>query len=100
MLEELADDRADRDVLRQPFDTRQERAASPTHDVDLHTSLRRLVEGGDRLLVDDRVDLEEDPRFVSHRRVADLAIDELQEPRPEAVGSNQQPTELALAGQS
>ena len=71
-----------------------------TDDVDPDAGLRRPVERVDRGLVDDRVELEDDPGLVPNLGVPDLALDELEEPRPEAVRRDEQPPEVALPGEA
>ena len=55
--------------------------------------LRGAVQRLDRRLVDERVELDDDPRLVAERGVVDLALDELEEPRAEAVRRDEQPPE-------
>ena len=58
---------------------------------------RRAVKGVDRGLVDDRVELHDDPGLVAEGGMLDLAVDELEEPRAEAVRRDEQPPERPLA---
>ena len=75
------------------------RARAADDEVDVDAGARRPVERLDDRDVDDRVELEDDPRRPAGRGVADLAIDELEEPRAQAVRRDEQPTERPLARQ-
>jgi hypothetical protein len=100
VLEELADDRADPDPLGDARDARLERARAADDEVDLDAGLRRAVERLDHRDVHDRVQLEDDPRRTTGGGVPDLAFDEVQEPRAQAVRRNEQPAERPLARQA
>ena len=65
-------------------------------DARVRGPIERLDDGH----VDDRVELEHDPGGPSGRRVADLAVDQVEEPRAQAVRRDEQPAERALAGQA
>ena len=67
MLEEAAEHAADGDVVAQPGDARPEAADPARDDVDGHAGGRRDVERLDDLLVDERVDLDADPRRARPR---------------------------------
>ena len=77
----------------------QERARAADDAVDLDARPRRPVQRLDRRPVDDRVDLDDDPGLAAGRGVLDLALDELEEPRAQAVRRDEQPPERALARQ-
>ena len=47
--------------------------------------------------VDDRIELQDDPCLTPGRGVGDLALDQLEEPRAQAVRRDEQPAERALA---
>ena len=100
VLEELADDRTDADPLRDAGQPRLERAGAADDAVDLDAGVRRAVERLDDGHVDDRVELQDDPRRPAGRGVAHLAVDEVEETRPKAVRRDEQPAERALARQS
>ena len=97
MLEELADDRSDADPLRHAREARLDRAGAADDEVDVHAGLRGAVERFDDRDVHDRVELEHDPRLATGLGVGDLAIDELQEARAQAVRRDEQPAERPLA---
>jgi hypothetical protein len=68
-------------------------------EVDRNAGVRRAVERLDDRDVDDRVQLQDDPRGPAGDRVADLAVDEVEEARAETVRRDQQPAERPLARQ-
>ena len=76
------------------------RAGAADDEVDVDAGARRPVERLDDGDVDDRVELEHDPRRSAGRGVADLALDEVEEPRAQAVRRDEQPPERALARQA
>src|SRR5699024_9070326 len=80
VLEEAAEDRADADVLAQPRDPGAQRADAADDDVDLDPRLARPVQRVDDGLVDDRVDLDLDPRRAARAVPGDLPLDALDEP--------------------
>ena len=100
VLEELADDRADPDVLGQPGEPRLDGAPGADDHVDADARLRRPIQRLDRGHVDDGVELEHDVRRPARPRVRDLPIHELEEPRTEAVRRDEQPPERVLARQA
>ncbi len=100
VLEELADDRADPDPLGHAGQPGLDRAGAADDQVDVHAGTRRPVEGLDDRHVDDRVELEHDPRRLARGGVPDLALDEVEEPAAQAVRRDEQPPERALARQS
>src|SRR2546430_16090601 len=61
MLEELADDRADANALRETWHARSQRAHAADEKIDLGAGLRGRVQRVDYLLVDQVVDLDDDP---------------------------------------
>ena len=75
------------------------RARAADDQVDVDAGTRRAVERLDDRDVDDRVELEDDPRRAPGRGVADLALDEVEEPRAQAVRRDEQPPERPLARQ-
>ena len=85
VLEELADDRSNADALGQARHAGLERTRAADDQLDPDPRPRRLVERLDAGHVHDRVELEDDARLVADARVLDLAGDELEEPRSEAV---------------
>ena len=99
VLEELADDRADADPLGDAGQPGLDRARAAHDEVDVDAGARRAVERLDDRDVDDRVELEHDPRRASGRGVADLALDEVEEPRAQAVRRDEQASERPLARQ-
>ena len=99
VLEELADDRADPDPLGHAGQPGLDRAGAADDQVDVDAGVRRPVERLDDRHVDDRVELEDDPRRPAGRGVADLAIDQVEEPRAQAVRRDEQAPERALARQ-
>ena len=100
VLEELADDRADPDPLGDARQAGLERARAADDQVDVDAGLRRPVERLDHRDVDDRVELEDDPCRATGRGVPDLALDEVEEPRAQAVRRDEQPAERPLARQA
>ena len=94
MLEELADDRAHVDRLRQARHARAQ-AADPAHDeIDRCPRLRRAVQGVDHLGVDEAVHLHRD---APGRSQLGLALDSLQELGPDRHRRDEQLAVLALA---
>ena len=77
-----------------------DRAGAADDEVDVDAGLRRAVERLDDRDVDDRVELEDDPRRVAGRGVADLALDEVEEARAQAVRRDEQAAERPLARQA
>ena len=89
------------DAGRQALHAWQQRAGSPGDDVDPNALLRGAVQGFDRRLVDERVELDDDPRLMAEGLgMVDLAVDELEEPRAQAVRRDEQPPERPLARQA
>ena len=74
-------------------------ARAADDEVDVDAGARRAVERLDDRDVDDRVELEDDPRRSTGRGVADLALDEVEEPRAQAVRRDEQAPERPLARQ-
>src|SRR5690606_36134861 len=65
VLQEAAQHGAHADVLAQARDAGTQRADAAHREVHLHACLGGAVEGVDRLLVDDRVELHLDPRLLA-----------------------------------
>src|SRR5690348_17135547 len=76
VLEKLADDRPHANPVRKPGHAGAQRAHAPHEKVDLGARLGRRVKRVDDLLVDQVVDLDDDPA-ADHR----LALDELRDAR-------------------
>ena len=75
MLEEPTDHRGHANVLRYALDTRLQRT-EPAHDeIHLDPSLGRPVENTDRLRIDQRVHLGNQPRRTARLGIGDLALD-------------------------
>ena len=100
VLQELADDRAHPDPLRDAGHAGLERAGAAHDEVDVHAGLRRAIERLDDRAVHDGVRLDHDPGRPAGRGVGDLAVDEFQEAAAHAVRRHEQPPEGALAGQA
>ena len=101
VLEELADDRADADALGDARQARLERAGAADDQVDVDAGLRRRGRAP-RSTATSTIALS--LRTIRAGRpacgVADLALDEVQEPRPQAVRRDEQPAERPLARQA
>src|SRR5205085_1846176 len=65
VFEKAAEDAADGDALAQPGDARAERADPAGDDLDRRAGRGRGVQGVDDLGVDERVDLQPDPRGLA-----------------------------------
>ena len=66
-------------------------AADAAHDqIDLHARLRRRVERGDHLRIDERVHLRDDARRPARARVLGLALDQLEEALAHVAGRDDQ----------
>ena len=91
MLEELAHDRTDPDPFRKSWHARTQRAHAADEEVDLGARLRRRVQRVDDLLVDEVVDLEDDPA-ADHA----FALDQLGDARAKVGGRDEQLAVAAL----
>src|SRR5438105_13875723 len=89
MLEELADDRADANALRETWHARSQRAHAADEKIDLGAGLRGRVQRVDDLLVDQVVDLDDDPA-PDHA----LSLDQLSDARAQVGRCDEQ---LAIA---
>ena len=100
VLEELADDRADADALGDAGQAGLDGARAADDEVDVDARTRGPVERLDDRDVDERVELEDDPRRATGGGVPDLALDEVEEPGAQAVRRDEQPPERPLARQA
>ncbi len=84
---------------------RSETPATPGHqaagaaddEIDVDAGLRRLVQRLDDLDVDERVELEHDPRRLAAASVRRLALDQLEEPGAQGERRDEQAPEHPLA---
>ena len=90
----------DRTVIRSetPWNARLDGARPADDQVDVHPRVRGAVEGLDDGDVHDGVELQHDPGRMTGRRMADLPVDEVQEPAAQAVRSHQQSPECCADG--
>src|SRR6201999_3269442 len=75
VLEEPAEDRTDRDVLREALGARAQRADAAHHHLDAHTRQRSAIQRVDDLLVDQSVHLHPDPASTVFAVGSDFALD-------------------------
>ena len=102
VLQKPVDDAADTDRLAQSRHARSEAADAAGHDVDWHPRLAGLVERLDHAVVDQRVELGEDPRRLPRLGPAGLLLDQLDRAAVQVVGGHDQPLPgmpLRIAGQ-
>ena len=89
MLKELTDDGANPDPIRDARQARLDRTGAADDQLDVDARDRRLVQRFDDRDVDDGIEFQDDARRSAGCRVTDLALDEVEEPRPQAVRSDE-----------
>src|SRR5580693_3480854 len=97
VLEEPAEYAADRDPLRQPGDTRPQRADAPDPQVDADPGLGGPVERVDHYLVDERVGLEDDPGGQAGPAPFGLPVDPAYDAVAQFLRGDQQPAVRTVA---
>ena len=97
VLEELADDRADADPLRQPGTPGTSVHGAADDEVDVDAGRRRPVQRLDARPIEQRVHLQHDAAAGRPAACSDLALDELEEALAQPGRGDEQPPERRAA---
>src|SRR6516164_27798 len=95
VLQEAPDDALDHDVLRKARDTRTQAAHASDDQRDRYAGLRGTIQSFDNAGIDQRIELGPNGRRAAGFRVADLGLDQLDKPGPDAVRRNRQFFEMS-----
>src|SRR5450432_2878298 len=100
VLEKTPNDTDHPDVFAQPLDFRAETANAADDEIDLHSGARSFVELFDDLVVDERVELGDDPPGLTRGGEVALALDQADQPRLQVERCDEKFFESGITGQT